>query len=232
MRSSWFPPTPSMEWPRSRNRRGGRPDLPGQGQAPAAAPARPGGLARSSPPAWRRIHRCSDHIGGAVVARPVDAGLRLFGPRRRGRRGWPDGMRWPCAFPGNDFLLALMERTGVLVVTSANRHGEPTPTSAHEAGSHLPPHVKLVIDAGTLDSVALDAGQRPLAGRQDRARRGNPPRCHRSAAATFGVSRYLLAIETSCDETAAAVISDDLRGAVVRGGEPNRSPRRVRRGRS
>jgi L-threonylcarbamoyladenylate synthase len=54
--------------------------------------------------------------------------------------------------PKNDFLLTLMRCTGVLVVTSANRHGEPTPPSAHEAGLHLSPHVSLVIDAGTLAS--------------------------------------------------------------------------------
>jgi L-threonylcarbamoyladenylate synthase len=55
--------------------------------------------------------------------------------------------------PGQDFLLALMEDTGVLMVTSANRHGEPTSPSAGEAGSRLAPHVDLVIDAGTLTEV-------------------------------------------------------------------------------
>ncbi len=54
--------------------------------------------------------------------------------------------------PNNDFLLALMRRTGVMVVTSANRHGEITPASAEEAGRQLSPHVNLVVDAGTLDS--------------------------------------------------------------------------------
>jgi len=54
--------------------------------------------------------------------------------------------------PQNDFLLTLMECTGVLVVTSANRHGEPTSPSAQGAGLHLSPHVTLVIDGGTLDS--------------------------------------------------------------------------------
>jgi L-threonylcarbamoyladenylate synthase len=54
--------------------------------------------------------------------------------------------------PKNDFLLTLMQSTGALLVTSANRHGEPTPPSAREAGLHLAPHVTLVFDAGTLDS--------------------------------------------------------------------------------
>jgi L-threonylcarbamoyladenylate synthase len=54
--------------------------------------------------------------------------------------------------PQNDFLLTLLQATGVLMVTSANRHGETTPVSAPEAGRRLAPHVDLVIDAGTLDS--------------------------------------------------------------------------------
>ncbi len=54
--------------------------------------------------------------------------------------------------PAHDFLLGLMRLTGVLVVTSANRHGEMTPASAAEAGAQLSPHVNLVIDAGVLDS--------------------------------------------------------------------------------
>jgi len=55
--------------------------------------------------------------------------------------------------PAHDFLLALMEDTGVLMVTSANRHGEPTSPSAAEAGAQVVPHVDLVIDAGTLTVV-------------------------------------------------------------------------------
>jgi L-threonylcarbamoyladenylate synthase len=54
--------------------------------------------------------------------------------------------------PKNEFLLGLLEVTGVLVVTSANRHGESTPPSAREAGAHVAPHATLVIDAGALDS--------------------------------------------------------------------------------
>jgi L-threonylcarbamoyladenylate synthase len=55
--------------------------------------------------------------------------------------------------PAHDFLLALMEDTGVLVVTSANRHGAPTSPSAAEAGAQVAPHVDLVIDAGMLTVV-------------------------------------------------------------------------------
>jgi L-threonylcarbamoyladenylate synthase len=55
--------------------------------------------------------------------------------------------------PAHDFLLALMEDTGVLMVTSANRHGEPTSPSAAEAGAQVATHVDLVIDAGMLTVV-------------------------------------------------------------------------------
>jgi L-threonylcarbamoyladenylate synthase len=55
--------------------------------------------------------------------------------------------------PAHAFLLALMHETGVLMVTSANRHGEPTSPSPVEAGAHLAPYVDLVIDAGTLTAV-------------------------------------------------------------------------------
>jgi L-threonylcarbamoyladenylate synthase len=55
--------------------------------------------------------------------------------------------------PAHGFLLALMRDTGVLVVTSANRHGEPTSPAAGEAGSQVAPFVDLVIDAGTLTAV-------------------------------------------------------------------------------
>jgi L-threonylcarbamoyladenylate synthase len=53
--------------------------------------------------------------------------------------------------PRHPFLLSLLAQTGVLVVTSANRHGSPTPPSADEASQQLAPHVTLMIDGGTLD---------------------------------------------------------------------------------
>jgi L-threonylcarbamoyladenylate synthase len=70
------------------------------------------------------------------------------------RPGWLVGRdEVAVRIPGNDFLLALMRTTGVLVVTSANRHGAPTPSSAHEAGRQLAPHVRLGIDAGALHTA-------------------------------------------------------------------------------
>jgi L-threonylcarbamoyladenylate synthase len=55
--------------------------------------------------------------------------------------------------PQHAFLLALIQRTGVLVVTSANRHGAATPATAGEVASQLAPHVDLAIDGGVLDAV-------------------------------------------------------------------------------
>jgi L-threonylcarbamoyladenylate synthase len=52
--------------------------------------------------------------------------------------------------PAYPFLLAVMERTGVLTVTSANPHGAGTPPSADEAAAALGSHVNLIIDGGTL----------------------------------------------------------------------------------
>ncbi|HEX3796733.1 MAG TPA: L-threonylcarbamoyladenylate synthase [Acidimicrobiales bacterium] len=53
--------------------------------------------------------------------------------------------------PRHLFLLDLLARTGVLMVTSANRHGAPTPPSAAEVLEHLTPHVSMLIDGGTLE---------------------------------------------------------------------------------
>ena len=55
--------------------------------------------------------------------------------------------------PEHDFLRALLERTGVLVVTSANPHGAPTPRTAHDVAASLGPAVDLVVDGGRLEGV-------------------------------------------------------------------------------
>ena len=55
--------------------------------------------------------------------------------------------------PAHDFLRSLLERTGVLVVTSANSHGSPTPRSAQDVADGLGPSVDLVVDGGQLEDV-------------------------------------------------------------------------------
>ena len=37
------------------------------------------------------------HLGRPVVARPLDAGVRLFVRRRPDRSGWRTATKWPCA---------------------------------------------------------------------------------------------------------------------------------------
>ncbi|MEY2447206.1 MAG: L-threonylcarbamoyladenylate synthase [Acidimicrobiaceae bacterium] len=68
---------------------------------------------------------------------------------RRGGDGTV-GVRWP----DHDFIRALARRVGPLAVTSANRHGEPTPATAREAAAALIGDVALVVDGGRCDGVA------------------------------------------------------------------------------
>ena len=56
--------------------------------------------------------------------------------------------------PRHPFLLGLMARSGVLLVTSANLHGTPTPHRADDALAMVAPHARLVIDGGVLDGAA------------------------------------------------------------------------------
>ena len=55
--------------------------------------------------------------------------------------------------PDHDFLRALLARTGVLVVTSANRHGDATPRTAGDAAAALGASVDLIVDGGRLAEV-------------------------------------------------------------------------------
>jgi len=55
--------------------------------------------------------------------------------------------------PDHDFLRGLLEHTGVLVVTSANPHGAPTPRRAHDVAACLGSTVALVVDGGELHDV-------------------------------------------------------------------------------
>lgn len=56
--------------------------------------------------------------------------------------------------PDHDLVRAVAGRVGPIATTSANRHGEPTPTSAVEAAESLTGPVDLVIDGGTMGTVA------------------------------------------------------------------------------
>ncbi|MGP0029221.1 MAG: L-threonylcarbamoyladenylate synthase [Acidimicrobiales bacterium] len=68
---------------------------------------------------------------------------------------WLDGRdEVAVRIPRHPFTLALLERVGVLAVTSANRHGAPTPTSADGVRAALGAHVDLVVDGGPLRGEA------------------------------------------------------------------------------
>jgi L-threonylcarbamoyladenylate synthase len=74
--------------------------------------------------------------------------------RQAGRPTWLEGRAEVAVrIPDHDFLRALLQETGVLVVTSANRHGAPTPRTAGEAVLDLASPVDLVVDGGTLQDI-------------------------------------------------------------------------------
>ncbi len=73
---------------------------------------------------------------------------------RLDRPGWLAGRAEVAVrIPDHDFLRALLEQTGVLVVTSANPHGAPTPRTAHDVTVGLGTSVDLVVDGGELHDV-------------------------------------------------------------------------------
>jgi L-threonylcarbamoyladenylate synthase len=63
-------------------------------------------------------------------------------------------------FPDHDFVRAVAAEVGPVATTSANRHGEPTPATAHAAAAGLAGPVDLVIDGGAVTgtpSTVVDA---------------------------------------------------------------------------
>ncbi len=55
--------------------------------------------------------------------------------------------------PDHDFLRGLLRTTGVLLVTSANPHGTPTPRAAGDVAASLGHAVDLIVDGGQLTEV-------------------------------------------------------------------------------
>lgn len=79
-----------------------------------------------------------------VPRRPTARGLRLGGD--------PDAIGLRC--PGHQLVRCLAARAGPLAVTSANRHGEPTPTTARAAADGLAEPVDLVLGVGRCEGTA------------------------------------------------------------------------------
>jgi L-threonylcarbamoyladenylate synthase len=71
-----------------------------------------------------------------------------------GRPAWLAGRdEVAVRVPDHAFVRALLRRTGVLVVTSANPHGADTPLTAAAASASLGGAVDLVVDGGALTEV-------------------------------------------------------------------------------
>jgi L-threonylcarbamoyladenylate synthase len=92
--------------------------------------------------------------------------LTLVLPRRAGvdlHLGEPThtiGLR----VPDHPLVQAVAQAVGPIAVTSANRHGEPTPPTAAEAAASLTAPPDLVVDGGRLEATAstvIDATTRP-----------------------------------------------------------------------
>ena len=87
------------------------------------------------------------------------------------RPAWLEGRQEVAVrIPDHRFLRGLLERTGVLVVTSANPHGAPTPRTADDVAAGLGTAVDLVVDGGRLQDVPSTlvnvCGPRPVVERE------------------------------------------------------------------
>jgi L-threonylcarbamoyladenylate synthase len=70
------------------------------------------------------------------------------------RPSWLNGREEVAVrIPDHDFLRVLLERTGVLLVTSANLHGSPTPRTAPDVAVGLGSALDVVVDGGSLHDV-------------------------------------------------------------------------------
>jgi L-threonylcarbamoyladenylate synthase len=70
------------------------------------------------------------------------------------RPSWLDGRTEVAVrIPDHDFLRKLLELTGVLVVTSANAHGAPTPRRARDVAVALGSSADLIVDGGELQDI-------------------------------------------------------------------------------
>lgn len=70
------------------------------------------------------------------------------------RPAWLDGRdEVAVRMPDHDFLRGLLSELGVLLVTSANPHGAPTPRTAGDVAARLGGSVSLIVDGGELTEV-------------------------------------------------------------------------------
>ncbi len=93
----------------------------------------------------------------ALVERHWPGALTVVVRRHPDLAGWdlggdPGTIGVRC--PASALVRAVAARTGPIATTSANRHGEPTPTAAAAAAASLTAPVAVVADGGTLAGTA------------------------------------------------------------------------------
>lgn len=88
-------------------------------------------------------------VAERLAARHWPGPLTLVLPGRDAA-GRTVGVRWPS----HPFVVALAAEVGPIATTSANRHGEPTPSTAVDAVRSLTLLPDLVVDGGRCDGVA------------------------------------------------------------------------------
>jgi L-threonylcarbamoyladenylate synthase len=107
------------------------------------------------PPVARRL-AAAFWPGGLSLVLPAIPGSGLAVPRA--------GTTLMVRVPGHRLLRELLERTGPLAVTSANRHGEPACTTAPEVTERLAGRLDAVLDGGRGDgrgSTIIDCTEDP-----------------------------------------------------------------------
>lgn len=109
-----------------------------------------------------------ESLARELVTKWWPGALTLVLPRRSSIADWglggdPATIGVRC--PSSPVVRAVADRVGPLAVTSANRSGQPTPTSAGQAAQGLAGSVSLVIDAGPCTepaSTVLDLTSHPI----------------------------------------------------------------------
>lgn len=93
---------------------------------------------------------------GRLLGRAWPGPLTVVLARSASARGYDlggDGETVGVRYPDHPAVQALARRVGPLAVTSANRSGEPTPTTAGAAAASLTDDVTLVLDGGELSGA-------------------------------------------------------------------------------
>ena len=106
-----------------------------------------------------------DAAARRLAARYWPGPLSIIAPLRAPAYAIPrEGLTLSVRIPGHPLLLELLERTGPLATTSANRHGAPAAVTAAAVVAGLDGEVDAVLDggaAGGLASTIIDCSRTP-----------------------------------------------------------------------